>query len=184
MSDRFVTLESYQFLPEAEAVRMHLASEGINAYLADSETVSTEWSLGNAVGYIKLQVPQYQWDQARDLVEELRQRRHERDLSPESDAIGRCLACNASLSPNQSKCEQCGWTYADADDPSDEFTDDAQLADAMGSEGSVLENLRVIKKPIMMIFVTPLLLVFASIAILILGWVLQLVTGLQFDLNN
>lgn len=180
MSDRFVTLESYQFLPEAEAVRMHLAAEGINAYLADAETVSTEWSLGNAIGYIKLQVPEPQSDAARVLLNELRERRSERDFSPESDAVGRCLACGVSLSPNQSKCEQCGWTYADADDPSDEFTDDAQPANAVGSEGSVLENLRAIKRPIMLVVLMPMLMGLALIAIVILAWVLQMVTGLHF----
>lgn len=178
MSDRFVTVESYQFLPEAEAIRMHLEAEGIDAFLADAETVSTEWSLGNAVGYIKLQVPQFELDRARQLLGELRQRRHERDLAPESDGIARCLACDASLSPNQSKCQQCGWSYADPDETPGEWETDPRSADSAGSDGSLLDNLRAIKKPVMMIYLGPLLLIIAMSVILVLGWFLQLVTGL------
>jgi hypothetical protein len=43
---------------------------------------------------------------------------------------------------------------------------------------SVLENLRAIKRPLMLIVLLPMLLTFAFVAILILGWVIQLVTGL------
>jgi hypothetical protein len=78
MSDQLVTVESYQFLPEAEAVRMHLESEGLSAHLADAEAVSTEWVLANAIGNIKLRVPESQADAARAVLSELRSRRLER----------------------------------------------------------------------------------------------------------
>ena len=68
MDDPLVTIEQYQFLPEAEAIRMKLESDGIPAILTDKEIVSMDWALGNAVGYIKLQVRQSQADQARAIL--------------------------------------------------------------------------------------------------------------------
>ncbi len=179
MSDQLVTVESYQFLPEAEAVRMHLESEGFSAHLADAEAVSTEWVLANAIGNIKLRVPQSQADAARAVLSELRSRRLERSQSPESDAIGCCLSCGASLHSDQSKCGQCGWSYTDDEGESSEFANGGSTSEtAVGHEVSVLENLRAIKRPLMLIVLLPMLLTFAFVAILILGWVIQLVTGL------
>ncbi len=176
MSDQLVTVESYQFLPEAEAVRMHLESEGIAAVLADAETVSTEWALGNAVGYIKLRVPQSQADAAQAILKELRSRRLERSESPESDAIGCCLSCGASLQPNLSKCEQCGWSYADGQEASDEYHETAADPDE-----SVMENLRAVKKPLVLMILLPILIAIAFLAITMLGWIVELVTGREID---
>jgi hypothetical protein len=170
MSDQLVTVESYQFLPEAEAVRMHLESEGLSAHLADAEAVSTEWVLANAIGNIKLRVPESQAEAALAMLKELRSRRLERSQSPESDAIGCCLSCGASLHSDQSKCGQCGWSYTDDEEESSET--------AAGHEVSVLENLRAIRRPLMLIVLLPTLLGSAFLAIVILGWVIQSVTGL------
>jgi hypothetical protein len=175
MNDRLVTVESYQFLPEAEAVRMHLESEGIAAVLADAETVSTEWALGNAVGYIKLRVPQSQADAAQAILKELRSRRLERGQSPESDAIGRCLSCDSPLRPNQTKCEQCGWSYTDNEDESDEAQSPGETA--ADPDESVMDNLRAAKKPLVLMVLLPILFTIACLALTVLGWIVELVTN-------
>jgi hypothetical protein len=179
MSDQLVTVESYQFLPEAEAVRMHLESEGIAAVLADAETVSTEWALGNAIGYIKLRVPQSQADAAQVILKELRSRRLERGQSRESDAIGRCLSCDSPLRTNQTKCEQCGWSYADNEVESDEGQFPGETA--AEPDESVMENLRGVKKPLVLMVLLPILIAIAFMAITMLGWIVELVTNREIN---
>ncbi|HEY4260175.1 MAG TPA: hypothetical protein VGM98_08445 [Schlesneria sp.] len=180
MSDQLVTIESYQFLPEAEAVRMHLDSEGIAATLADAETVSTEWSLGNAIGYIKLRVPRSQADAALAVLGELKARRIARGQSPESDAIGHCLSCDTPLHANQSKCDNCGWSYADAEGEIDELAEvglSTSDSTAEPREG-VMDHLRSWKRPFIWILLLPTLAFLAFLAILIVVWIVQLITGI------
>lgn len=70
MSDRqrLVTVASY-FLPaEAAVARMALQREGIAAFLEGDNLVSMQWLLANAVGGIKLQVPEADVERALDVL--------------------------------------------------------------------------------------------------------------------
>src|SRR5260370_33803511 len=112
MEDQLVTVETYQFLPQAQAAKLQLEGNDIQVFLADAETVNMDWLLGNAIGNIKLQVPSDQVEKARDLLEEMREKasRHSRD---EEDGAGsECLACGAKIPEDQSRCPKCGWSYA------------------------------------------------------------------------
>ena len=116
MPEPFVTVAHYEFLPEAETVRMHLEMEGFQAMLADAETVSTDWALGNAIGYIKLQVPESQATTVFPLVEEMRTRRlanaNARQVEAEKNC---CLACGAEFPVAYVVCPACGWSYVSSD---------------------------------------------------------------------
>ncbi len=57
VDDEPVIIASYPFRTQAEAARLRLEADGIRAALADSETLDQNWLFGNAVGWIKLQVP-------------------------------------------------------------------------------------------------------------------------------
>src|ERR1700730_9651413 len=70
MADDLLTVATFEFLPLAEAARAHLIAEGIPAFLSDAETVYMAWSLGNALGYIKLQVPEAQAERARRILDQ------------------------------------------------------------------------------------------------------------------
>ncbi len=69
MADKLVTIASFRFLAEAEAARMHLEGAGVPAFLSDKEVVNIDWLLGNAIGYIKLQVPESQAEAAQAILE-------------------------------------------------------------------------------------------------------------------
>src|SRR5262245_35757297 len=112
MPDDLVTVEKYQFLPEAQAAQLHLEEEGIVSFLADAETVNMDWLLGNAIGYIKLQVPRDQAQAALTVLEHKRAQTYARQQSESADASGEaCLACGRKLPTNQPTCAACGWTY-------------------------------------------------------------------------
>lgn len=56
MSDRLVTVATFDLAPEAQAARNALEESGIRASLADEATVSMVWEIANALGGIKVQV--------------------------------------------------------------------------------------------------------------------------------
>ncbi|MEI8383277.1 MAG: hypothetical protein WCJ09_24375 [Planctomycetota bacterium] len=152
MDDPVITVEQFEFLPDAEAIRMRLESDGIDVFLADKETVSTDWALGNAIGYIKLQVRQSQAEAARAVIEEIRELRKAR----KDDTTNRCLACNAVI-PASTVCPQCGWTYESDDAESNDSLSGNQNssdADEAASPG-LMEALRGIKKPMVTIVLAP-----------------------------
>ncbi|HET6881015.1 MAG TPA: hypothetical protein VFI31_12715 [Pirellulales bacterium] len=56
MPNDLVTIASFPNAAEAEVARLALDAEGIKSCLADEGLVTNVWLLGNAVGYVKLQV--------------------------------------------------------------------------------------------------------------------------------
>jgi len=113
MPDNLVTVATFQFLPAAEASRLRLEEEGISVFLADVNTVSIDWFLGNAVGYIKLQVPLANASHARQILDEMEAQRGESADSEDEIGSDRCLACGAILPDDADKCPACGWSYAE-----------------------------------------------------------------------
>lgn len=116
MDYELVTVATFRFLPEAEVSKLHLEAEGLTPFLADAETVSTDWFLGNAVGNIKLQVPNSQAATATALLEKVRNTDRGQSKLPEDVEGNVCLSCGAALPEEQSRCAACGWSYADGQD--------------------------------------------------------------------
>jgi hypothetical protein len=65
-----VTIATFTSEGEAEQARGYLQDLGVPAFLADSHIVGMNWVLGNAVGYVKLQVPSDQVESASELLRE------------------------------------------------------------------------------------------------------------------
>jgi hypothetical protein len=111
-----VTVAAYRFANEAELARMHLAEAGIEAVLADAETVNMDWLLGAAVGDIKVQVMRSQAATAEAILQNMRQ-----PLPDEAEEAteSKCLSCGAELPEGASSCAACGWTYEGAEETPD-----------------------------------------------------------------
>ncbi|MBA3314389.1 MAG: hypothetical protein M3552_19740 [Planctomycetota bacterium] len=120
MSETFVTVATFTTLPEAEAAKLHLQSEGIPVNIVDAEIVNMDWLLGNAVGYIKLQVPESRAEAAAALIELIAVERRRRRAAREADEDdGRdaaddqqCLACGTEMCDTDA-CPKCGWSWAE-----------------------------------------------------------------------
>lgn len=185
MNDPFVTVEQFEFLPEAQAVRMHMESEGFQAQLLDAETVSTDWALGNAIGYIKLQVPRSQADAALVILEKLRAlKKSRRETDAEELETTRCLSCGEELHVDQTTCPKCGWSYAADGDTliNDEEQDEDAAGDGPAGRPpaagmtvdepiSVLDSLRSWKKPMVWLLLFPML---AGAALFVISLILFL----------
>jgi hypothetical protein len=57
--EMLVTVANCSMPAEAYAIRMRLENEGIPVFLADELTVAMDWLLSNAIGGIKVQVPDH-----------------------------------------------------------------------------------------------------------------------------
>lgn len=66
--ESLVTLIKCVGAGQAHAIRVRLESEGIPVFLFDEFTVSMDWLLSNAIGGVKVQVPEPYLDRARNIV--------------------------------------------------------------------------------------------------------------------
>jgi hypothetical protein len=110
MADDLVTIKTCLTIAEAESARLGLELEGIDATIADANIVTADWFLGNAVGYIKINVPTSQVERALEVLA-----RHQRAAGPEGSPSDEmedlCLGCGAEMPDEDDTCLACGWTY-------------------------------------------------------------------------
>ena len=171
MADNLVNVASYEFLQQAEGAKLDLEAEGISAFVADATLVTTNWFLGNAVGYIKLQVPASQADRAKEVLARIAA---EGDIHA-GDEADRCLECGARMGVEQATCPACGWSYSDDDErsPSGEDAGEPPADDASGP--ALLGSLRRSRRPIMLLVGGPVFFVLAILAFLACGLVVELI---------
>ena len=63
-----ITIARYSLAIEAHIARAKLESEGIPAFVADEHTITADWLYSNAMGGVRLQVPESCVEQARTLL--------------------------------------------------------------------------------------------------------------------
>lgn len=126
MNDPLVTLTNFRFAPQADLARMVLEQEGIPAFIADGNTVTADWFLGNALGYVKLQVAASQVEAALAILRsnpELLDGGHR--TNDEEDERNTCLACGEIMPDEADECPACGWSYeSEESEASDEDDND------------------------------------------------------------
>jgi hypothetical protein len=69
--EKLVTVARFTFPHQAHAAKVSLEAEGIPVFLADELTVTMDWFLSNAVGGIKVQVPEEAAERAQEILAEL-----------------------------------------------------------------------------------------------------------------
>jgi len=68
MTAEWVTVAAYSQPIEAHLARAHLESEGIPCLVGDEHLVRVDWFLSNAVGGVKVLVPAWEAERARDVL--------------------------------------------------------------------------------------------------------------------
>src|SRR4051812_17627595 len=66
--ERMVTVAQCNLAAEAHAMRVQLEASGIPVFLADELTVAMDWLLSNAIGGVKVQVPEQYAERATELL--------------------------------------------------------------------------------------------------------------------
>ena len=98
----------------AELARGYLLAHGIDSVLQDVEFTTLEGPLSSLAGIrdvsVKLQVWEPDVPQAVRVLEEW-QAAIARSHGRGGAADERCLACGAPLTPQDTRCAACGWTW-------------------------------------------------------------------------
>ena len=94
MADGLVTVGSYTTVYEANLVKSRLEAFGIDARLMDAFTVNASWLWSNAVGGVKVQVPESSENEARLLLQT--EPSDEQDVGRAPEAAIPCPACGCA----------------------------------------------------------------------------------------
>ena len=62
------TVASFSFVHEAHIARARLESDGVPAFVADEHTIAMQWLYSNALGGVKVQVPDSYVNKAREIL--------------------------------------------------------------------------------------------------------------------
>lgn len=85
-----VTVSRYSFPYEAHLARALLESEGIPAFVADEHTINMQWLYSDAMGGVRLQVPEDWAQQACDVLREDREQVLEEQQETDKDLCSHC----------------------------------------------------------------------------------------------
>lgn len=70
MSTLFVTVATFNFSHEAYMAKNKLEAEGIPCMIADEFTIAMDWLYANALGGIKVKVPEEKFEEARVILDQ------------------------------------------------------------------------------------------------------------------
>jgi Putative prokaryotic signal transducing protein len=84
-AEPMVTVAQCQLSTEAHAMRIHLEEAGIPVFLADELTVAMDWLLSNAIGGVKVQVPESYAERAAEVLENFSRSKHESETDDEDE---------------------------------------------------------------------------------------------------
>ena len=122
MDKPYVTIEQFDNILHAELAQIRLEEAGIPVYLHNRNIVWADPLLSNAVGNIKVQVPEEDRERAMEVIASIREKIVSMFNQPkpleEDDA---CLNCGGSMPEDLDTCDQCGWSYTDDGSGPDAF---------------------------------------------------------------
>ncbi len=99
-----ITLRTFDNYVTAHIVKAKLETEGIACVLIDEHTVTMQWHIANAIGGIKLQVPENELEQAEHILQVTEQ---EAEAEKETDGFYDEEDID-QLDPNNRICIHCG----------------------------------------------------------------------------
>ena len=100
-------LDSFEFTWEAELVRGLLESEGIQAFVFDTEHIRINWMLSNALGGVRVMVNRSDLDSANLVLANWRSGQYEQQLNPDPSNIIEASS-RPSINSDSNHCQACG----------------------------------------------------------------------------
>lgn len=126
MSNEFTTIATYHYQSQAESAKLALQQAGIVAFVHDASINLLGPFTGNAMGWIKLQVPTERAVEARALLESSPGLLWEERPQEEALSDNACLACGIEMATNDNRCPACGWSFLDQPIEEAEAVDEAE----------------------------------------------------------
>ena len=113
MSDELRTVARYNTPIEADLARNRLEAAGIQAFVADEQTIGWLWHLGTALHGIKVQVRESELVRATEILDEVA----EPPAEGESLRPWVCPKCGQCVESDFAVCWSCGTTVEGIEDP-------------------------------------------------------------------
>jgi CYTH domain-containing protein len=108
----FVTISTYDNYLAASFDKHRLEANEIDCYLADENTVTVQWTLKNALGGIKLRVPEDQAEMALSILKETRERIDVDFQIPDTEAGEICPNCGSNNTGKEKYSKSlAGWSW-------------------------------------------------------------------------
>jgi hypothetical protein len=108
------TIATFWTPGEAHLLRLRLCEAGIPAFIQDEHITQIHPRSAAALGGVRVQVAEADFDAAKRLVSAVDPRTSARTISEDPDATECCL-CHGLIGPGQTRCSSCGWSYEDGD---------------------------------------------------------------------
>lgn len=112
-SDKLVVARRYTYAAEADLARIHLVEAGIPAVVNGTNIVVADWLLGNAAGYIRLEVAESDLQAAIEILSQASPAATLGEKNPEECDQEICLQCGEEFPQTETRCAHCGWTFED-----------------------------------------------------------------------
>lgn len=112
-----VTVASYTDAIQAHLARGRLEAEGIRAEVADEHYVSADWLMSNAVGGVKVRVPERMAERARRILQEI----EAGDFALPETLPETMPASPPASPPDPARCPRCGSDAVEASEASWRF---------------------------------------------------------------
>ena len=162
MSDRLITVASYEFVYQAQLAQTVLKNEGIDSFAEGLEVVNMDWGLSNAIRNIKLQTSESDADKARAILSQTQIEK------PELDDFT-CLSCGGEMNVESTICSECGWSFTEG---SEELYHPDKNRDS-GRQENQLEQIRPFAKTLISGYLFFLLLTIVFVLVVALSTFLQ-----------
>jgi hypothetical protein len=112
------TVATYWKPEEAHLLRLRLCAAGIPAFLQDEHSAQIHPLRAAALGGVRVQVPEADFNAAVKLVSEITAEAVQEQMPGDPEAL-QCCACRKSMGRDQTRCAFCGWSYEDPEEPED-----------------------------------------------------------------
>ena len=106
------TIATFWKTEDAHLLRLRLGEAGIPAFLQDEHITQLHPWRAAAIGGVRVQVADADFDEAQGIVSECEFQPLEQTPSGDSGVFA-CCACQRLIPQNQSRCPACGWSYKD-----------------------------------------------------------------------
>jgi hypothetical protein len=121
MDLRLTTIATFLTPEDAEVARLALEEEGISTSMEGATAVGMVWLWSNAVGGVKLQVPEADEARAREILA------RKAGIAEAAEATRRCPKCGAEVPSNFEVCWSCQFLMSGDEEPANQLPSESSL---------------------------------------------------------
>ncbi len=106
------TIATFWKTEEAHLLRLRLGECGILAFVQDEHITQLHPWRAAAIGGVRVQVEDSDFDEAERILSQSKFQPVVGNTPVDSEVL-ECCACRSVMSPEETRCPSCGWSYKD-----------------------------------------------------------------------